>query len=78
MSIINIKKADNVLLPEAPESEREKSNGHLSGHYNSNPLKPLSADEIYSELAEARASYARGEFEDFDDAIDKISEKYGL
>lgn len=40
--------------------------------------KPKSAEEIYSELAESRACYERGEYEDFDDALADISKRYGL
>lgn len=43
-----------------------------------NPYKPLSGDEILSELAESRACYDRGEGEDFDKALDEIGAKYGL
>lgn len=42
------------------------------------PLKPLSAKEILKELAESRDCYEHGEYQDFDDALDEISEKYGL
>lgn len=45
---------------------------------NEHPFKPKSAEEIYSELADSRASYERGGYEDFDDALDDISKKYGL
>lgn len=41
-------------------------------------LKRKTADDIYAELAESRSCYERGEYEDFDDALDEISEKYGL
>ena len=41
-------------------------------------FKPLSAEKIYSELEESRACYERGEYEDFDDALDEISKKYDL
>lgn len=43
-----------------------------------NRFKPLSAEEILKELAEARECQERGEYQDFDDALDEISEKYGL
>lgn len=43
-----------------------------------NYLKPLSSEKIFVELAESRDCYLRGEIEDFDDALDKISAKYGL
>lgn len=43
---------------------------------------PKVVEEIYSELADSRGSYGRGEYEDFDedfdDALDNISERYGL
>ena len=74
---MNTKEADNVLLSVMPESEQEKYE-NLSNQLDNTPLKPLSADEIYSELAEARACYDRGEYEDLNDAINEISKKYGL
>ena len=40
------------------------------------PFKPLSANDIFEELAESRACYERGEYEDFDDALNEISAKY--
>ena len=41
-------------------------------------IKPKSAEEIYSELAASKACYERGEYEDFDAALDAISKRYGL
>jgi len=41
-------------------------------------LRPKSKQEILEGLAESRACYERGEYMDFDDAIDEISAKYGL
>lgn len=41
-------------------------------------FKPLSGDEILTELAESRRCYRSGEVEDFDKALDEISAKYGL
>lgn len=42
------------------------------------PYKPITGDEILSELAESRAGYVQGEGEDFDRAIDEIDAKYSL
>lgn len=70
--------ANIALLSVIPESEQGKIYMYLSSYCNDNPFKPLSAKEISSELAEARACYERGEFEDFDDALDEICVKYGL
>lgn len=41
-------------------------------------FKPLSEQEILSELEESRACYENGEYMDFDDALEIISKKYGL
>ena len=43
-----------------------------------NPYTPKSAEEIFKDLAESRTCYERGEYEDFDSALDEISNKYGL
>lgn len=45
---------------------------------NSSPYKPKSADNIYSDLAESRANYKRGEYEDFNKALEEISKEYNL
>lgn len=45
---------------------------------NEGSLIPKSAEEIYSDLAESRACYERGEFKDFDEALNEISEEYGI
>ena len=42
------------------------------------PYKPKTAEDIYLELAESKACYERGEYEDFDDALEEISEKYHM
>ena len=39
------------------------------------PYEPLSGEEIYAELAESRACYDRGEYQDFDEAINEISKE---
>lgn len=41
-------------------------------------LRPMSEQEILEELAESRACYERGEYIDFDEALDMISRKYEL
>ena len=43
-----------------------------------NTFELKTAENIYSELAKSRACYERGEFEEFDDALDEISKKYKL
>ncbi len=41
-------------------------------------LRILSAEDILSELSESRQQYENGEYQDFDDAIDDLKQKYGL
>lgn len=41
-------------------------------------FKPLNEQEILSELEESRACYEKGEYMDFDDALEIISKKYDL
>ncbi len=43
-----------------------------------NPYKPLSRNEILSELEQSQACYERGEGEDFDKAVDEMGAQYGL
>lgn len=68
-----------ALLSTIPESAQQQIFLYLTQNFcNGNPYKPKSAEEIYSELAESRACYERGEYEDLDGALDEISRKYGL
>lgn len=41
-------------------------------------ISEKSAEDIYAELAESRACYERGEYDDFDVALDDISAKLSL
>jgi hypothetical protein len=59
-------------------SKREANMALLLTIPENSPFKPLSAKEIEVEFAEARACHERGEYEDFDEALDELSAKYGL
>ncbi len=76
---VSAREANIALLSVIPESEQKKIYVYLTSNYcGGNPFKPLSAEEIYAELEESRECYARGEYEDFDDALEEISTKYGI
>lgn len=76
---MSTKEANIALLSTIPEAAQQQIFVYLTQNFcNGNPFKPKSAEEIYSELAESRACYEQGEYEDFDDALDDISKKYGL
>lgn len=71
--------ANLALISTIPEEHQEEIRTYLLMNFcTNNPYKPLSANEVLSELAQARESYENGEGEDFDTAIDEISAKYGL
>lgn len=76
--IMNVRDINIALISVIPDSEQQKVYSYLSDFCKENPLKPLSSDDILSELAESRECYERGEYEDFDDALDEISKKYGV
>ncbi len=38
----------------------------------------VSKEEIFAELEESRKCYEKGEYQDFDEALDEISKKYNL
>lgn len=42
------------------------------------PFTPKSSADIYADLAESRASYERGEYMDFDEALEEISKAYDI
>lgn len=79
VDIMGTREANIALLSTIPENAQQQIFVYLTENFcEGNPFKPKSADEIYAELAESRACYERGEYEDFDDALDEISRKYGL
>lgn len=76
---MNIREANMALLSTIPDTCQEQIHEYLIQNFcEDNPFKPMSKQEIYAELAEARACYERGEYQDFDEALDEISEEYGL
>lgn len=76
---MNTKEANIALLLTIPDDAQPQIFAYLTQNFcNGNPFKPKSAEEIFSELANSRACYERGEYEDFDDALDDISLRYGL
>lgn len=71
--------ANLALLSTIPEECQKEIQSYLLMNFcGNNPYKPLSKNEILSELAESRMCYMNGEGEDFDKAIDEIGAKYGL
>lgn len=68
----------NLIATIPEENQKEIQRYLLMNFCGNNPYKPLNKNEILSELAESRECYARGEGEDFDEALDEISVKYGL
>ena len=79
VDMMNTREANIALLLTIPDNAQQQIFNYLSENYcYESPYKPLSSDEIYSELEESRTCYERGEFEDFDKALDDISTKHGL
>ncbi|MBQ0058604.1 MAG: hypothetical protein KBS83_01400 [Lachnospiraceae bacterium] len=73
------KEANIALLSTIPENVQQQIFEYLVKNYcTENPFRPKSAEEIYSELAESRACYERGEYEDFDEALNDICRRYGI
>lgn len=71
--------ANLALLSTIPEDRQEEIKNYLlMNFFKNNPYKPLSINEILDELSASRKCYENGEGEDFDDAIEAISVKYGL
>ena len=79
VDIMRTREANIALLLTIPEDAQQQIFTYLTQNFcEGNPFKPKSAEEIFSELAESRSCYEKGEFEDFDKALDDISKKYGL
>lgn len=76
---MSILESNLALLSSIPEEQQEAIQTYLLTNFCiDNPFKPVSADDIYMELAESRRQYENGEARDFDLVIDEIGEKYGL
>lgn len=68
-----------AMISTLPEADQEKIFLYLSENFfEDNPFKPMSKNEILSELAEAREAFSRGEYQDFDAAAEEISREYGI
>ena len=46
--------------------------------FEKNPFQPMSINEILTLLAESRECYENGDYQDFDEALNEIAQKYGL
>ena len=71
--------ANIAILSTLSEDDQEKIFMYLSENFcDMNPYKPMSENEILTLLAESRDCYNRGEYQDFDEALNDIAQKYGL
>lgn len=76
---MSIKEENIAILSMIPDELQEQIFIYLSQNYfETSPFSKKTAEEIYRDLEESRNSYERGEYQDFDSAIDEISLKYGL
>ena len=76
---MSTREANIELISILPETEQERIFRFLQGIFSEeNPYKPMSRKDILADLAESRECYAREEYQDFDEAINEISEKYDL
>lgn len=67
------------IVKKSGPSSYERGKELLAMRYGSdNPFKPVSKEEIYAKLEESRACFERGEYKEFDEAIDEIRQKYDL
>ena len=76
---MSTREANIALLSTIPEEVQQQIYVYLTQNFcDGNPFKPKSAEDIYADLETSRACFARGEYEDFDDALDEISKRYDL
>ncbi|MBQ6504601.1 MAG: hypothetical protein IJI57_11885 [Flexilinea sp.] len=76
---MSIKEANIELISVLPDEDQEKIFRFLQDIFSDdNPFKPMSEKEILAALAESRECYARGEYQDFDEALDEIMLENGL
>ena len=74
-------KETNLLLVSMLSDEKQKQVfEYLTETYfnDISVYQPKTAEEIFVELAKSRTCYERGEYKDFDEALNEISGKYGL
>ncbi len=76
---MDYRKANMELLSKIPDAYQDEIHEYLLQNFGEDsPFKPMSKKEILAELAESHACYERGEYQNFDDALDEISKEYGL
>lgn len=76
---MSTREANIELISVLPDKDQEKIYHFLQGIFSDdNPFKPMSREEILADLSESRACYDRGEYQDFDEALDEISREYGI
>ena len=76
---MSIREANMALLSTIPDTCQEQIHEYLLQNFcEDNPFKPMSAQEIFADLAKSHACYERGEYRNFNEALDEISEEYGL
>lgn len=75
---VNLKEANIALLSAIPEDAQHEIHKYLSGYCEDNPFKCLSRTDILDELKKSRENYEKGEYKDFDQALNDISKKYDL
>ena len=76
---MDYRKANMELLSKIPDAYQEEIHEYLLQNFGEDsPFKPMSKQEILAELAESRACYERGEYQNFDEVLDEISKEYGL
>lgn len=77
--LMSILEKNIEMLSILPEESQIKIYSYLVDNFgNISPFAPLSKEEILAELKEARECYDRGEYKDFDLAVDEMCEKYGI
>ena len=79
VDVMSIREANIALLSTIPEDAQKQIFDYLMQNFcEGNPFKAKSANEIYYDLEKSRICYEEGDYEDFDDALDDISKRYGL
>ncbi len=76
---MSIKEANIELISVLPDEDQERVFKFLRDIFSDdNPFKPMSKKEILADLAKSRQCYDNGDYQDFDEALEEISQEYEL
>lgn len=79
VNLMSTKDINIALLSSLPEEAQEDIFVYLVNNYCSNsPFARKTSDQMLDDLQKSRLCFEQGDYENYEDALNKISQKYGI